>query len=547
MKFLFVVFLLPLQLFAQDITGVWTGTLYSDTTQFIKYELAVTEYSGKLSGYSHTIFVIDGVENIGVKSIKIKKEGEEFLVEDDKLVYNNYTALPPKGIKQYSKLLLSQNDTSMVLSVPWKTNKTRQYKGITGIIFLQKAKKIKETLIVAKLEDLGLMSSLSFMTSPTQSKDLGVVNSPVFNQGEPKNQSADIAKHIISTTTFSAHSETQQSAKHVIAEKQISQEDLDKKVSAEESAQKRDEQLSVANIPTQKDKTTNLLLSANIPIKSDSSRINKQKKTEKNIHDIVLNKGDSARNKGIIKELSSPILEIALLKKEPTNTVSIKSASQQINKQQKSGKNTSKLVFNKDDSSGNKSILKEVPSLTTEMPMPKEPINTMLIKSEIQQFDNSQKIDNKNHSIVLSTSAPIERENNRAGIKTEIKTVSQPAAEIATRKIETIRRVDIKSDSLLLTLYDNGEIDGDTVSVLLNGKVIMPMQGLMSKAINKTIYLTPEMSDSIVLIMYAENLGSIPPNTGLLVVHDGEDIYEIRFSGDLQKNSAIILKRRRKN
>ncbi|MEP6927174.1 MAG: hypothetical protein ABI834_06030, partial [Ginsengibacter sp.] len=105
----------------------------------------------------------------------------------------------------------------------------------------------------------------------------------------------------------------------------------------------------------------------------------------------------------------------------------------------------------------------------------------------------------------------------------------------------------IKSDSLLLTLYDNGEIDGDTVSILLNGKVIMPMQGLMSKAINKTIYLTPEMSDSIVLIMYAENLGSIPPNTGLLVVHDGEDIYEIRFSGDLQKNSAIILKRRRKN
>ena len=71
------------------------------------------------------------------------------------------------------------------------------------------------------------------------------------------------------------------------------------------------------------------------------------------------------------------------------------------------------------------------------------------------------------------------------------------------------------------------------------------MQGLMSKAINKTIYLTPEMGDSIVLIMYAENLGSIPPNTGLLVIHDGDDIYEIRFSGDLKKNSSIILKRKR--
>jgi hypothetical protein len=106
--------------------------------------------------------------------------------------------------------------------------------------------------------------------------------------------------------------------------------------------------------------------------------------------------------------------------------------------------------------------------------------------------------------------------------------------------------VEIKQDSLILSLFDNGEIDGDTVSVLLNGNVIMARQGLMSRAINKTIYLTPEMGDSIVLIMYAENLGSIPPNTGLLVIHDGEDIFEIRFSGDLQKNSAIILRREKK-
>ena len=53
MKFLFLIFLLPLKLFAQDITGVWTGTLYNDTTkQYLKYELAISEYDGKLSGYS---------------------------------------------------------------------------------------------------------------------------------------------------------------------------------------------------------------------------------------------------------------------------------------------------------------------------------------------------------------------------------------------------------------------------------------------------------------------------------------------------------------
>jgi hypothetical protein len=75
----------------------------------------------------------------------------------------------------------------------------------------------------------------------------------------------------------------------------------------------------------------------------------------------------------------------------------------------------------------------------------------------------------------------------------------------------------------------------------------MPRVGLLERATNKTIYLTPEMGDTINVIMYAENLGSIPPNTGLLVIREGEKIYEIRFSGDLNKNSKIILVRKKEN
>jgi hypothetical protein len=120
------------------------------------------------------------------------------------------------------------------------------------------------------------------------------------------------------------------------------------------------------------------------------------------------------------------------------------------------------------------------------------------------------------------------------------------ARELSSRKIENIRTVEISQDSLIFTLYDNGAVDGDTVSILLNGTVIMPKVGLSEKSYNKTIYLTPEMGDSINIIMYAENLGSIPPNTGLLVVRDGAVNYEIRFSGDLKKNSSIILKRKNK-
>jgi hypothetical protein len=83
------------------------------------------------------------------------------------------------------------------------------------------------------------------------------------------------------------------------------------------------------------------------------------------------------------------------------------------------------------------------------------------------------------------------------------------------------------------------------VSVVLNGNVIIAKKRLTTNAIRTTIQITPDMGDSLQLVMYAENLGSIPPNTGLLIIQDGEVRNEIRFAGDMQKSSAIILKRKR--
>lgn len=119
-----------------------------------------------------------------------------------------------------------------------------------------------------------------------------------------------------------------------------------------------------------------------------------------------------------------------------------------------------------------------------------------------------------------------------------------PAADVSKRKIETIQSVNFTSDSLELTLYDNGEVDGDTVSVVMNGNVIMPKVGLSTNAVRKKIS-TLNAGDSIQLIMYAETLGSLPPNTGLLIVYDGTERYEIRFSGDMQKSSAIVFRRKK--
>jgi hypothetical protein len=121
----------------------------------------------------------------------------------------------------------------------------------------------------------------------------------------------------------------------------------------------------------------------------------------------------------------------------------------------------------------------------------------------------------------------------------------QGAAEIEKRVTKSDQSFYFESDSLLLTLYDNGEVDGDTVTVLMNGNVIFSKVGLTAKANSKTIYITSNM-DSVNLVMYAESLGEIPPNTGLLIVNDGEKRYDVRFSADLKTNSGIILRRKKK-
>lgn len=160
--------------------------------------------------------------------------------------------------------------------------------------------------------------------------------------------------------------------------------------------------------------------------------------------------------------------------------------------------------------------------------------NSKKQKDAAKQEETKETVSKENNAIVKS--APAEKQKPEAPRPTE------PAAEVAFRKNVVQQTVFFNSDSLQISLYDNGEVDGDTVSVLMNGKVIIAKQGLSTNAVQKTIYAG---QDDIELIMYAENLGTIAPNTGLLVVHDGKSIYEIRFSGDLHQNASIILRRRK--
>jgi hypothetical protein len=118
------------------------------------------------------------------------------------------------------------------------------------------------------------------------------------------------------------------------------------------------------------------------------------------------------------------------------------------------------------------------------------------------------------------------------------------AESFAKRKAVLNRELLVESDSVRLSFYDNGEIDGDSISVFVNHQLVLSHQGLEAKAFNIYLHLdsTRELTE---VSMFAENLGSIPPNTALMIVTDGKNRYEVFLSSSLTENATVELRRKR--
>ena len=117
------------------------------------------------------------------------------------------------------------------------------------------------------------------------------------------------------------------------------------------------------------------------------------------------------------------------------------------------------------------------------------------------------------------------------------------AGKLDKRINTVIKTIEVINKSFKVDLYDNGEIDGDSISLFYNNKLLLANKKLSDKAITLTITVDGE-SEMNQLVMYAENLGSIPPNTALMVVTDGPNRYEVRITSKLKKSGVInfILK-----
>jgi hypothetical protein len=103
-------------------------------------------------------------------------------------------------------------------------------------------------------------------------------------------------------------------------------------------------------------------------------------------------------------------------------------------------------------------------------------------------------------------------------------------------KLQTV--IPVTSKKIELRFYDNAQVDGDSIALFLNNRLIFKNIRLTEQPY--TIFLNAdELADDNELVMVAENLGSIPPNTSFMVAIVGNKRYEARLYAD-EKSSALV-------
>ena len=135
----------------------------------------------------------------------------------------------------------------------------------------------------------------------------------------------------------------------------------------------------------------------------------------------------------------------------------------------------------------------------------------------------------------------VEKIKDTVAIKKPVLTVTTLPKQTNGRANKELRRIIINDKKITLNIYDNGTIDGDTVSIYYNGKQIVKSKRLTANALVVDVTLD-ENTTMHSIVLYAENLGSIPPNTALVVFTTAAGKrYELFSSATLQQNAEIVF------
>jgi hypothetical protein len=144
----------PIFVFCQDITGLWKGSLYNDSTkQYLDYEIVISKESKDYTAFSHTWFTVDGKKYYGIKklNVRIAKDGKVIL-KDEKLIEENYPEQFAQNIQQLNVLDFSTLGAETYLAGPFVTKRTKKYKELTGQINIKRVNLLSQSDLMEYLQ-----------------------------------------------------------------------------------------------------------------------------------------------------------------------------------------------------------------------------------------------------------------------------------------------------------------------------------------------------------------------------------------------------------
>jgi len=112
------------------------------------------------------------------------------------------------------------------------------------------------------------------------------------------------------------------------------------------------------------------------------------------------------------------------------------------------------------------------------------------------------------------------------------KKIPPAVSMLKMRTKEIIRILDVTEDSVKIDLYDNGEYDKDSVSVFYNDEQVIVKKELGTRIPISFKVAVDSIETNNDLVMFAENLGIIPPNAALMIITDKDHRYEITLTSN---------------
>jgi hypothetical protein len=490
----------------KELSGLWMGSLSNDSNTVRKdqnIEFLLAEYKGKVTGYTRTTFMVDDNLYYIVKRVKGVIKGDICEVEDDDIIAHNFPKRPEKKVNVISTFYRNKADSNWYLSGDWKTNQTKKYYAISGKMDLQEEKDLAKSKLFPHLQELGIEKNLPFYQEAEKS------NAPILakthirpQQQKAINTPGDVALNTRNVKTNATKLDP------VVT--------LDQKTETGINAETQQAVARNTGAPSAnsvKTNTTKLDPVVTLDQKNETG-INAEKQQG------IAKNNNGKPNTNSVKTNTTAVAPVINLEQKTETGINPES-------QQSIAKNTGKP-------------------------------NANSVKTNITKLDPVVTLDQKNETgINTEKQEGISKQDTRTAPITGAGALSEaaaaierpfdpnaPAAFASQRKTEATQFISFTADSLVFALYDNGEVDGDTVSVLVDGEVFIAKQGLKTSAVKKTYHM-PAGTDELTFILYAENLGKYPPNTGLLIVYDGEERHQVRFSADLNKNAAVVFRRKK--